>query len=127
MAVTMQCPVHSHSTFSIESPVAHLQWIVAATLTIVPGGTIVAVGPIVAPVLRSMTSKTVPLSERGILFQLFTLFISNFQVLLGILFLVPHFLTVLTSVFSCDLGNYKQMVFIIPLSGKNAVHCACVP
>jgi len=28
----------------------------------------VAVGPIVAPVLRSMTSKNVPLSERGILF-----------------------------------------------------------
>lgn len=36
-------------------------------MTIVTGGTIVAVGPIVAPVLRSMTSKTVPLSERGIL------------------------------------------------------------
>lgn len=31
----------------------------------IPGGTIVALGPIVAPVLRSMTSKVVPLSERG--------------------------------------------------------------
>jgi hypothetical protein len=33
--------------------------------TLVPGGTIVALGPIVAPVIRSMTSKIVPLSERG--------------------------------------------------------------
>lgn len=33
----------------------------------IPGGTVVALGPIVAPVLRSMTSKVVPLSERGII------------------------------------------------------------
>ena len=34
-------------------------------MVFVTGGTIVALGPIVAPVLRSMTSKVVPLSERG--------------------------------------------------------------
>jgi len=34
-------------------------------MTFISGGTIVTLGPIVAPLLRSLTSKVVPLSERG--------------------------------------------------------------
>ena len=68
-----------------------------------------AVGPIVAPVLRSMTSKTVPLSERGILFPN-NLPIFNFE-LSGVNYwgyLRSHIF--LQSFKISVLCNYKQMV-----------------
>ncbi|XP_023703575.1 proton-coupled folate transporter isoform X2 [Cryptotermes secundus] len=54
----------AHALARVVFAVAEVSWLFYI------GGTIVALGPIVAPVLRSMTSKTVPLSERGKVFAI---------------------------------------------------------
>jgi len=47
---------------------------VPSTLGMYIGATTASLGPIVAPVLRSMTSKVVPSSERGVVFSVLSVF-----------------------------------------------------
>lgn len=50
------------------------------------GAAVSSLGPIVAPVLRSMTSKIVPLSERGKVFALLSVFDNCVPLFSGVLY-----------------------------------------
>jgi len=50
------------------------------------GAAVSSLGPIVAPVLRSMTSKIVPISERGKVFAILSVFDNAVPMFSGVLY-----------------------------------------
>lgn len=68
------------------------------------GAVIASLGPIVAPVLRSLTSKLVPPSDRGKIFALFSVADSTVPLVSGIIY---------TQVYNHCFDTFPQSVFIV--------------
>lgn len=66
------------------------------------GATISSLGPVVAPVLRSMISKMVPSSERGIIFSFLSVFDNAVPLFSGVLY---------TQVYNASINSYPQAFF----------------
>lgn len=65
-----------------------------STVLFYVGGAVSSLGPIVAPVLRSMTSKSVALSERGKVFALLSVFDNAIPIFSGTLYSQIYIATV---------------------------------
>ncbi|XP_073973441.1 proton-coupled folate transporter isoform X2 [Rhodnius prolixus] len=68
------------------------------------GAVIASLGPIVAPVLRSLTSKLVPPSDRGKIFALFSVADSTVPLVSGIIY---------TQVYNHTLNTFPQSIFLV--------------
>ncbi|KAJ9575642.1 hypothetical protein L9F63_007503 [Diploptera punctata] len=76
------------------------------------GGTIVALGPIVAPVLRSMTSKVVPLSERGKVFAILAAADNAVPLVSGVLY---------TQVYNATINTAPATIFWVTFASQVCV------
>lgn len=91
------------------------------------GAAVSSLGPIVAPVLRSMTSKIVPLSERGKVFALLSVFDNCVPLFSGVLYTQVYNNTIDThpgSIFWLTMATqlivFAFMLFIhVSLRGKS--------
>ncbi|KAL1116493.1 hypothetical protein AAG570_004965 [Ranatra chinensis] len=81
------------------------------------GGGFGLLGPVVAPVLRSVTSKLVPSSERGKVFALFTVADTTVPLVSGIIYtqVYNHTITSLPQAFFFVTAASQILVFIIAL------------
>lgn len=73
------------------------------------GGAISGLGPVVGPVIRSMTSKVVPLNERGKVFALLAVCDNAVPFFSGTLYTQVS----LTNLFAQLLGNNKNSISVI--------------
>ncbi|XP_035794014.1 proton-coupled folate transporter-like [Anopheles albimanus] len=76
------------------------------------GATISSVGPVVAPVLRSMISKMVPNTERGIIFSFLSVFDNAVPLFSGVLY---------TQVYNSSINTYPQAVFLLTMGTQMVV------
>ncbi|KAK9501064.1 hypothetical protein O3M35_002178 [Rhynocoris fuscipes] len=68
------------------------------------GAVIASLGPVVAPVLRSLTSKLVPASDRGKIFALLSVADSTVPLISGIIY---------TQVYNNTIDTFPQSIFLI--------------
>lgn len=91
------------------------------------GAAVSSLGPIVAPVLRSMTSKIVPVSERGKVFALLSVFDNCIPLFSGVLYSQVYNNTINThpaSIFWLTMGTqlavFSFMLFVhVTLRGRS--------
>lgn len=76
------------------------------------GATISSLGPVVAPVLRSMISKMVPGSERGIIFSFLSVFDNAVPLFSGVLY---------TQVYNASINSYPQAFFWLTMGTQAMV------
>lgn len=76
------------------------------------GAAVASLGPIVAPVLRSMTSKVVPLSERGKVFALLSVFDNAVPLFSGVLY---------TQVYNNTINTHPAGIFWLTLATQSVV------
>uniref|UniRef100_A0A182W047 Major facilitator superfamily (MFS) profile domain-containing protein n=1 Tax=Anopheles minimus TaxID=112268 RepID=A0A182W047_9DIPT len=76
------------------------------------GATISSVGPVVAPVLRSMISKMVPTNERGIIFSFLSVFDNAVPLFSGVLY---------TQVYNASINTYPQAIFLLTMGTQMIV------
>ncbi|XP_058448236.1 proton-coupled folate transporter [Malaya genurostris] len=76
------------------------------------GATVSSLGPIVAPVLRSMISKMVDASERGIIFSFLSVFDNAVPLVSGVLY---------TQVYNASINSYPQAFFWLTMATQLVV------
>lgn len=76
------------------------------------GATVSSLGPIVAPVLRSMTSKIVPLAERGKVFALLSVFDNCVPLFSGVLY---------SQVYNRNIHTNPGSIFWLTMATQTAV------
>ncbi|XP_026465627.1 uncharacterized protein LOC113368295 isoform X2 [Ctenocephalides felis] len=76
------------------------------------GAVIAAIGPVVAPVLRSMTSKVVPISERGKVFSWLSVFDNAVPLFSGVLY---------TQVYNASINTHPAAIFWLSMSTQVVV------
>uniref|UniRef100_A0A182JXV0 Major facilitator superfamily (MFS) profile domain-containing protein n=1 Tax=Anopheles christyi TaxID=43041 RepID=A0A182JXV0_9DIPT len=76
------------------------------------GASISSVGPVVAPVLRSMISKMVPTNERGIIFSFLSVFDNAVPLFSGVLY---------TQVYNASINTYPQAIFLLTMGTQMVV------
>uniref|UniRef100_A0A7G3B0U0 Putative transporter add1 major facilitator superfamily protein n=1 Tax=Lutzomyia longipalpis TaxID=7200 RepID=A0A7G3B0U0_LUTLO len=76
------------------------------------GGAVSSLGPVVAPVLRSMTSKVVPLAERGKVFALLSVFDNAVPLFSGVLY---------TQVYNATINTHPAGIFWLTMSTQLCV------
>lgn len=96
----------AHAMARVVFALAEVSWLFYV------GGTIVAVGPIVAPVLRSMTSKTVPLSERGKVFAILAAADNAVPLVSGVLY---------TQVYNATITSAPSTIFWVTFASQICV------
>ncbi|KDR13825.1 Proton-coupled folate transporter [Zootermopsis nevadensis] len=96
----------AHAVTRVVFAVAQVPWLFYV------GGTIVALGPIVAPVLRSMTSKVVPLSERGKVFAILAAADNAVPLFSGILY---------TQVYNATISTAPATIFWVTFASQMCV------
>lgn len=96
----------AHALARVVFAIAEVSWLFYV------GGTIVAVGPIVAPVLRSMTSKTVPLSERGKVFAILAAADNAVPIVSGVLY---------TQVYNATISSAPAAIFWVTFASQICV------
>lgn len=70
------------------------------------GATVSSLGPMVAPVIRSMISKMFPVNERGIIFSFLSVFDNATTLVSGVLY---------TEVYNASIGSYPQAFFWVTI------------
>ncbi|XP_069691547.1 probable peptidoglycan muropeptide transporter SLC46 isoform X2 [Periplaneta americana] len=96
----------AHALARVVFATAHEAWLFYV------GGTIVALGPIVAPVLRSMTSKVVPLSERGKVFAILAAADNAVPLFSGVLY---------TQVYNATISSFPATIFWVTFASQVCV------
>lgn len=91
----------SHACGRIFFGLAEVPWVMYV------GATVASLGPTVAPVLRSMTSKVVPVSERGVVFALLSVFDNAVPLFSGVLY---------TQVYNASIHTHPAGIFWLTLS-----------
>ncbi|XP_026464994.1 proton-coupled folate transporter, partial [Ctenocephalides felis] len=76
------------------------------------GAVFAAIGPVVAPVLRSMTSKVVPISERGKVFSWLSVFDNAVPLFSGVLY---------TQVYNASINTHPAAIFWLSMSTQVVV------
>lgn len=76
------------------------------------GAAVSSLGPIVAPVLRSMTSKIVPVSERGKVFALLSVFDNCVPLFSGVLY---------SQLYNNTINTYPASIFWLTMGTQLAV------
>lgn len=76
------------------------------------GATISSLGPVVAPVLRSMISKMVPATERGIIFSFLSVFDNAVPLVSGVLY---------TQIYNASINTYPQAFFWLTMGTQTVV------
>lgn len=76
------------------------------------GATVSSLGPVVAPVLRSMVSKMIPGSERGIIFSFLSVFDNAVPLFSGVLY---------TQVYNASINSYPQAFFWLTMGTQVVV------
>lgn len=76
------------------------------------GASISSLGPIVAPVLRSMISKMVPTTERGIIFSFLSVFDNAVPLVSGVLY---------TQIYNASINSFPQAFFLLTMGTQAAV------
>lgn len=76
------------------------------------GATVSSLGPVVAPVLRSMISKMVPAEERGIIFSFLSVFDNAVPLFSGVLY---------TLVYNATINSYPQAFFWLTMATQAMV------
>lgn len=96
----------AHALARVVFAVAEVSWLFYV------GGTIVALGPIVAPVLRSMTSKIIPLSERGKVFAILAAADNAVPLFSGVLY---------TQVYNATISSAPYTIFWVTFASQICV------
>lgn len=76
------------------------------------GAAVSSLGPIVAPVLRSMTSKIVPLAERGKVFALLSVFDNSVPLFSGVLY---------TQIYNNTINTHPAGIFWLTMATQLVV------
>lgn len=76
------------------------------------GATISSLGPVVAPVLRSMISKMVAANERGIIFSFLSVFDNAVPLVSGILY---------TQIYNASINTFPQAFFLLTIGTQTMV------
>ncbi|XP_055642314.1 proton-coupled folate transporter [Toxorhynchites rutilus septentrionalis] len=76
------------------------------------GASVSSLGPVVAPVLRSMISKMVPITERGIIFSFLSVFDNAVPLFSGILY---------TQVYNASVNSFPQAFFLLTMGTQAMV------
>lgn len=96
----------AHAAGRIFFGLGEVEWMMYA------GAAVASLGPIVAPVLRSMTSKVVPLSERGKVFALLSVFDNAVPLFSGVLY---------TQVYNNTINTHPAGIFWLTLATQSVV------
>ncbi|GAB0092924.1 proton-coupled folate transporter [Sergentomyia squamirostris] len=96
----------AHATARLFFGFAEVPWVLYV------GGAVSSLGPIVAPVLRSMTSKVVPLAERGKVFALLSVFDNAVPLFSGVLY---------TQVYNASINTHPAGIFWLTLTTQACV------
>lgn len=96
----------AHATARLFFAFADVPWLIYV------GGAVSSLGPVVAPVLRSMTSKVVPLAERGKVFALLSVFDNAVPLFSGVLY---------TQVYNATIDTHPAGIFWLTLSTQMCV------
>lgn len=95
----------AHATARFVYIFAEVDWLLYI------GATISSLGPVVAPVLRSMISKMVPSTERGIIFSFLSVFDNAVPLVSGVLY---------TQIYNASINTFPQAFFLLTM-GTQAV------
>lgn len=79
------------------------------------GGFASGLGPIVGPIVRSMTSKVVPANERGKVFALLSVCDNAVPFVSGVLYTQVHILVVVLMAYYASCGNISRLKFSVSL------------
>lgn len=91
----------SHALGRVFFGIAEVSWVMYV------GASVASLGPVVAPVLRSMTSKVVPASERGTVFSLLSVCDNAVPLFSGILY---------TQVYNATIHTHPAGIFWLTLA-----------
>ncbi|XP_065088593.1 proton-coupled folate transporter [Ochlerotatus camptorhynchus] len=95
----------AHATARFVYIFAEVDWLLYI------GATISSLGPVVAPVLRSMISKMIPTTERGIIFSFLSVFDNAVPLVSGVLY---------TQIYNASIDTFPQAFFLLTM-GTQAV------
>ncbi|XP_029726146.1 proton-coupled folate transporter [Aedes albopictus] len=90
----------AHASARIVYIFAEVDWLLYV------GASISSLGPVVAPVLRSMISKMVPTTERGIIFSFLSVFDNAVPLLSGVLY---------TQIYNATINSFPQAFFLLTM------------
>lgn len=96
----------AHATARFVYIFAEVDWLLYV------GATISSLGPVVAPVLRSMISKMVPTTERGIIFSFLSVFDNAVPLLSGVLY---------TQIYNATISSFPQAFFLLTMGTQAMV------
>ncbi|XP_055544588.1 proton-coupled folate transporter [Wyeomyia smithii] len=96
----------AHATARFFYIFAQVDWLLYV------GATVSSLGPVVAPVLRSMISKMVPAEERGIIFSFLSVFDNAVPLFSGVLY---------TQVYNATINSYPQAFFWLTMATQTMV------
>ncbi|XP_053690728.1 proton-coupled folate transporter [Sabethes cyaneus] len=96
----------AHATARFFYIFARVDWLLYV------GASVSSLGPVVAPVLRSMISKMVPSEERGIIFSFLSVFDNAVPLFSGVLY---------TQVYNASINTYPQAFFWLTMGTQAMV------
>lgn len=96
----------AHATARFVYIFANVDWLLYV------GATISSLGPVVAPVLRSMISKMVSANERGIIFSFLSVFDNAVPLVSGVLY---------TQIYNASINTFPQAFFLLTMGTQMVV------